>query len=33
MKVPLTTYFGGLGDNVETAVSLPVAGLHMDLDR
>jgi 5-methyltetrahydropteroyltriglutamate--homocysteine methyltransferase len=33
MKVPLTTYFGGLGDNVKTAVSLPVAGLHTDLDR
>ncbi len=35
-KVPgislmLTTYFGGLGDNLATALALPVAGLHLDL--
>ena len=24
----LTTYFGGLGDNRDTALALPVAGLH-----
>ena len=29
----LTTYFGGLGDNLDTALSLPVAGLHLDLVR
>ena len=29
----LTTYFGGLGDNLETALALPVAGLHVDLVR
>jgi 5-methyltetrahydropteroyltriglutamate--homocysteine methyltransferase len=33
LKVMLTTYFGGLGDNLDTAVSLPVAGLHLDLVR
>ena len=33
VKVMLTTYFGGLGDNLETALSLPVAGLHVDLVR
>jgi 5-methyltetrahydropteroyltriglutamate--homocysteine methyltransferase len=33
MKLMLTTYFGGLGDNLETALSLPVAGLHIDLVR
>jgi 5-methyltetrahydropteroyltriglutamate--homocysteine methyltransferase len=32
-KLMLTTYFGGLGDNLETALSLPVAGLHIDLVR
>lgn len=37
-KVPgislmLTTYFGGLGDNLATALALPVAGLHLDLVR
>jgi 5-methyltetrahydropteroyltriglutamate--homocysteine methyltransferase len=32
-KLMLTTYFGGLGDNLETALSLPVAGLHVDLVR
>jgi 5-methyltetrahydropteroyltriglutamate--homocysteine methyltransferase len=29
----LTSYFGGLGDNLNTAMSLPVAGLHIDLVR
>jgi 5-methyltetrahydropteroyltriglutamate--homocysteine methyltransferase len=29
----LTTYFGGLGDNLATALSLPVHGLHIDLVR
>lgn len=29
----LATYFGPLGDNLETAISLPVAGLHLDLSR
>lgn len=33
LKVMLATYFGALGDNAETAVSLPVAGLHLDLVR
>lgn len=33
LKIMLTTYFGGLGDNLETALSLPVAGLHLDLVR
>ena len=32
-KLMLTTYFGGLGDNLDTALSLPVAGLHIDLVR
>jgi 5-methyltetrahydropteroyltriglutamate--homocysteine methyltransferase len=29
----LTTYFGGLGENLETTLALPVAGLHLDLVR
>jgi 5-methyltetrahydropteroyltriglutamate--homocysteine methyltransferase len=29
----LTSYFGPLGDNLDTAVRLPVAGLHLDLVR
>lgn len=29
----LTTYFGGLGDNLSLAVELPTAGLHVDLVR
>jgi 5-methyltetrahydropteroyltriglutamate--homocysteine methyltransferase len=29
----LATYFGALGDNLDTALSLPVAGLHVDLVR
>lgn len=33
LKVMLTTYFGGLGDNLDTALRLPVAGLHLDLVR
>jgi 5-methyltetrahydropteroyltriglutamate--homocysteine methyltransferase len=33
LKIMLTTYFGGLGDNLDMALSLPVAGLHLDLVR
>ena len=33
LKIMLTTYFGGLGGNRDTALSLPVAGLHLDLVR
>jgi len=33
IKLMLTTYFGALGDNLETALALPVAGLHVDLVR
>ena len=33
LKIMLATYFGALGDNLETALSLPVAGLHLDLVR
>ncbi len=33
LKLMLATYFGGLGDNLQTALSLPVAGLHVDLVR
>ena len=33
LKIMLATYFGALGDNLETALSLPVAGLHVDLVR
>ncbi|GLG02335.1 5-methyltetrahydropteroyltriglutamate--homocysteine methyltransferase [Alicyclobacillus hesperidum subsp. aegles] len=29
----LTTYFGSIADNLETALSLPVQGLHLDLVR
>jgi 5-methyltetrahydropteroyltriglutamate--homocysteine methyltransferase len=32
-KLMLTTYFGPLADNLETALALPVAGLHLDLVR
>src|SRR5690606_16081277 len=32
-KLMLTTYFGALGDNLDPALSLPVAGLHLDLVR
>jgi 5-methyltetrahydropteroyltriglutamate--homocysteine methyltransferase len=33
VKLMLTPYFGALGDNLETALALPVAGLHLDLVR
>ncbi len=33
LKLLLTTYFGGLGENLATACRLPVAGLHIDLIR
>jgi 5-methyltetrahydropteroyltriglutamate--homocysteine methyltransferase len=33
IKLMLATYFGALGDNLKTALSLPVAGLHVDLVR
>jgi len=33
IKVMLATYFGAIGDNLDTALSLPVAGLHLDLIR
>lgn len=33
LRVMLATYFGALGDNLDTALSLPVAGLHLDLVR
>jgi 5-methyltetrahydropteroyltriglutamate--homocysteine methyltransferase len=33
LKLMVATYFGGLGENLSTAVSLPVAGLHLDLVR
>ncbi|MFT3987662.1 5-methyltetrahydropteroyltriglutamate--homocysteine S-methyltransferase [Aestuariivirga sp.] len=33
LQMMLASYFGGLGDNLETALSLPVAGLHLDLVR
>ncbi|MEM9494863.1 MAG: 5-methyltetrahydropteroyltriglutamate--homocysteine S-methyltransferase [Pseudomonadota bacterium] len=33
LDITLTTYFGALGDNLDLAVSLPVAGLHIDLVR
>jgi 5-methyltetrahydropteroyltriglutamate--homocysteine methyltransferase len=33
LKIMLATYFGGLGGNRETALALPVAGLHLDLVR
>ncbi|AJY45453.1 5-methyltetrahydropteroyltriglutamate--homocysteine S-methyltransferase [Martelella endophytica] len=32
-KLMLATYFGGLGDNLDTALALPVAGFHADLVR
>jgi 5-methyltetrahydropteroyltriglutamate--homocysteine methyltransferase len=32
-KLLLATYFGGLGDNLGLAASLPVAGIHVDLVR
>ena len=33
LKIMVTTYFGALGDNLATALALPVAGLHVDLVR
>jgi 5-methyltetrahydropteroyltriglutamate--homocysteine methyltransferase len=33
LSLLLTTYFGELGENLETAVKLPVDGLHVDLVR
>jgi len=33
LKIALTTYFGPLQENLPTAVSLPVAALHLDLVR
>ena len=33
IRLMLTTYFGGLNDNLDTALSLPVHGLHLDLVR
>ncbi|HEY1503641.1 MAG TPA: 5-methyltetrahydropteroyltriglutamate--homocysteine S-methyltransferase, partial [Stellaceae bacterium] len=33
LKIMLATYFGSLGSNLDTALSLPVAGLHLDLRR
>ncbi len=32
-QILLASYFGGLGDNLGTAIGLPVAGLHLDLVR
>ena len=32
-KLLLTTYFGGLRDNLQLACTLPVAGLHVDATR
>ena len=32
-KIMLTTYYGRLDSNVEFVAKLPVAGLHIDLDR
>ena len=33
LHIMLATYFGDLRENLDTAVSLPVAGLHIDLVR
>ena len=33
LDITLATYFGALGDNLGIALSLPVAGLHVDLVR
>jgi len=32
-KILLATYFGAVGDNTQTLVALPVAGVHLDLVR
>ncbi|MGY3488212.1 5-methyltetrahydropteroyltriglutamate--homocysteine methyltransferase [Bradyrhizobium sp. USDA 4011] len=33
VKIMVATYFGDLGDNLDTALNMPVAGLHVDLVR
>jgi 5-methyltetrahydropteroyltriglutamate--homocysteine methyltransferase len=33
LRLLLTSYFGGYGDNLITAVNLPVEGVHIDLAR
>ncbi len=33
VRLMLTSYFGGLGDNLGATLALPVAGLHVDLIR
>lgn len=33
VRIMLATYFGALGDNLDAALALPVAGLHVDLVR
>lgn len=33
IKIQLTSYFNAYGDNLATALELPVAGLHLDLAR
>ena len=33
IKILLATYFGGIGENLETAMALPVAAVHLDLMR
>src|SRR5690606_27294036 len=33
LKIFLATYFGPMGENLETALNLPVAALHLDLVR
>lgn len=33
IKILVASYFGGLGDNLDVAAALPVAGLHIDLVR
>src|SRR5262249_23157022 len=33
IKVMLATYFGEIGDNLDTVLALPIAGLHVDLVR
>ncbi len=33
LSIMLASYFGPLGDNIETALALPIDGLHLDLVR
>ncbi|OCC01893.1 5-methyltetrahydropteroyltriglutamate--homocysteine S-methyltransferase [Labrys sp. WJW] len=33
LKIMVASYFGGLGDNLDLALALPAAGLHLDLAR